>query len=71
MVSKTDIANRPLVMRQIKGHERAKAGLHVGDEEIHPIEARDSVVKPAYATPSWRRDNARPHDANAMCYGIF
>jgi hypothetical protein len=40
---KTDIANRPAVMRQIKGNESAKAGLHVGDEKIRPVEARAAL----------------------------
>jgi hypothetical protein len=25
-------------MRKVKGNKRAEAGLHVGDEEIHPVE---------------------------------
>jgi hypothetical protein len=36
---KPDKRGRPAQLCEIKRHERAKPGLHVRDEEIHPIEA--------------------------------
>ena len=38
-----DTCLRPARLRQIEGDEGAEAGLHVGDEEIHPVEAAPAL----------------------------
>jgi L-alanine-DL-glutamate epimerase-like enolase superfamily enzyme len=42
-----DIPLRPVVLGEIERHKGSKAGLHIGDEEIHPIEAMPTLRRGA------------------------